>query len=76
MNANPIEPLTVMSEARVSIVDMEELTGRIWRNLHGTVDPARTRQVLVDLLPKYQEARILTFDPILTQRDAIEILRH
>ena len=76
MNANPIEPLSMKAEAGASIVDLEELTERIWRDLHGKVDPARVRQVLVDLLPQYQGARIFTFVPILMQRDAIEILRH
>jgi len=76
MNANPIEPLSMKAEAGDLSVDLEELTERIWRDLHGKVDPTRVRQVLVDLLPQYQGARILTFVPILMQRDAIEILRH
>ena len=76
MNANPVEPLSMKAEAGASIVNLDELAERIWRDLHGKVDPARVRQVLADLLPQYQGARIFTFVPILMQRDAIEILRH
>jgi hypothetical protein len=76
MNANPVEPLSVKAEAGVSIVDLDKLAESIWRDLHGQVDQSEIRQVLVDLKPKYQEARILTFIPVLMRRNAIEILRH
>ena len=75
MNANPVEPLSMKAEAWASIVDLDELTERIWRDLHGQVDQSEIRQVLFDLKPKYQEARILTFIPVLMRRNAIEILR-
>ena len=75
MNANPVESLSMKAEAGASIVDLEELTERIWRDLHGQVDQLEIRQVLFDLKPKYQEARILTFIPVLMRRNAIEILR-
>ena len=75
MNANPVEPLSMKAEAGVSIVDLDELTEKIWRDLQGQVDQSKIRQVLVDLKPKYQEARILTFIPLLMRRNAIEILR-
>ena len=56
-------------------MDLDELTEKIWRDLQGQVDQSKIRQVLVDLKPKYQEAHILTFIPILMRRNAIEILR-
>ena len=71
MNANPVEPLSLEAESGVLIVDLEALTDRIWRDLYGHVEQAKVHQVLVDLLPKYQEARIFTFIPILMRRDAI-----
>ena len=76
MTVDPVEPLSVEDEKGVSIVDLDLLTGKIWQDLHGQIPQERVRQVLLDLLPKYQEARILTFVSILMQRDAIEILRH
>ena len=75
MNANPVEPLSMKAEAGVSIVDLDDLTEKVWRDLQGQVDQSKIRQVLVDLKPKYQEARILSFVPILMRRNAIEILR-
>ena len=75
MNANPVEPLSMKAEAGVSIVDLDDLTEKVWRDLQGQVDQSKIRQVLVDLKPKYQEARILTFIPVLMRRNAIEILR-
>ena len=76
MTVDPVEPLSVEDEKGVSIVDLDLLTGKIWQDLHGQVSRERVRQVLLDLLPKYQEVRILTYVPILLQRNAIEILRH
>jgi len=74
MTANPVEPQSMQADAGFSIVNLEELAEGIWRDLHGQVDQARIRQVLVDLLPKYQEARVFTYSPVLIRRDAIEIL--
>ena len=76
MTVDPVEPLPVKDEEGVSIVDLDLLTGKIWQDLHGQVPRERVRQVLLDLLPNYQEVRILTYVPILLQRNAIEILRH
>ena len=76
MTVDPVEPLPVKDEEGVSIVDLDKLTGKIWQALHGQVPRERVRQVLLDLLPKYQEARILIYIPILLQRNAIDILRH
>jgi hypothetical protein len=74
MTANPVERQSVQVEAGVSIVNLEKLTEGIWQELHGQVDQMIVRQVLFDLLPKYQAARISTFVPVLIRRDAIEIL--
>ena len=75
MNTYPVKQRSMKAKGMVSIVDLEELTESVWRELHGTEDPRRIRHVLVDLLLKYKDARILTFLPILMRRDAIEILR-
>ena len=75
MDANPFEPHSLKVEAGVSIVDLDDLTEKVWRDLQGQVDQSKIREVLVDLKPKYKEARILTFIPVLMRRNAIEILR-
>jgi hypothetical protein len=75
MNNYLYESLSMKVEAEASIVNLEEMTDSVWLELHGTVDTDQIRHVLIDLLLKYQDARILTFLPILMRRDAIEILR-
>jgi hypothetical protein len=75
MSDNPVEPISIGDEVEVSIVDLKELTGIIWHDLHEEVDQAKIQQLLDDLLPKYQDAHILTFIPVLLRREAIEILR-
>ena len=76
MNTYPVKHRSMRVKGLASIVDLEELTESVWCDLHGTEDPRRIRHVLVDLLLKYKDARILTFLPILMRRDAIEILQH
>ncbi len=76
MNADHVELGSAKTITVVSNVDMDELTESVWGDLHGQVEKAEVRHVLDDLLPKYHQARILTFIPILMRRDAVEILRH
>jgi hypothetical protein len=75
MNNDVFESLSMKVEAGALIVNLEEMTDSVWLELQGTVDTVRIRHVLIDLLLKYQDARILTFLPILMRSDAIEILR-
>jgi hypothetical protein len=76
MNTNPVETQSIEAETEdVSFVDLEGLAELIRHELHDQVDNAEIYQLLVDLLPKYQEARILTYVPVLMRREAIEILR-
>ena len=76
MNSYLFESQSMKVEAGTSFVNLEEMTDSVWLELHGIVDTNRINLVLNDLLLKYQDARILTFLPILMRRDAIEILRH
>ncbi len=76
MNNDLVESKSWQADGEASIVNLEEITESVWIQLHGTVDTPRIRHVLIDLLLKYQDARILTFLPILMRRDAIEILQH
>ena len=76
MNNDLLESPSRKVEATASIVNLEEMTDSVWLELHGTIDTVQIRHDLNDLLLKYQDARILTFLPILMRRDAIEILRH
>ncbi len=66
----------VQSETGDAIVDLDGLMKGICRELHDQVDPSVVLQILVDLLPRYQNARIFNFIPVLLRRDALEMLRH
>jgi len=57
------------------IWDLDEMVDKVSRSLHEDVDPLMVRQVLIDVLADYEDARILTFVPILACRGAEEKLR-
>ncbi len=75
MVTNLAEPQNQQAQTFDEIVDLEELTDGICHQMQGQADPAIVRQVLASLLPKYKDAHILTFVPVLMQRDAMDILR-
>ena len=57
------------------IWDLDEMVAKVRRSLHEDVDPRMVRQTLLDILADYEDARILTFVPILACRGAEEKLK-
>ena len=57
------------------IWDLDEMVAKVRRSLHEEVDPLMVRQTLLDILADYEDARILTFVPILACRGAEERLK-
>jgi hypothetical protein len=55
--------------------DLDEMVDKVRRSLHEDVDPLMVRQTLIDVLADYEDARILTFVPILACRGAEEKLK-
>lgn len=55
--------------------DLDEMVDQVRRSLDEDVDPVLIRQALIDILADYEEARILTFVPILACRGAEEKLK-
>ena len=55
-------------------IDLEPLIASIWEEMHGLIDRGMILQALEEALPKYQNARIQTFVPILMRRDVTEKL--
>ncbi|MEA3439917.1 MAG: hypothetical protein U9R58_06510 [Chloroflexota bacterium] len=55
--------------------DVEILLERIWNHLGGTVSRSTIRQVLAEVLPNYESARVQTFIPILVHKETVERLR-
>lgn len=59
----------------ISEWDTETLTELIWTEMRGTVPRPLIRQVLAEVKPKFEDARIKTFVPIFIHRQAITQLR-
>lgn len=57
------------------IWDLDEMVDKVRHALYEDVDPMIVRQTLIDVLADYEDARILTFVPILACRGAEERLK-
>ena len=55
--------------------DIETLLERVWNHLGGTVSQSTIRQVLAEVLPNYESARIQTFVPIFVHKETVKRLR-
>jgi hypothetical protein len=55
--------------------DVETLLERIWNHLGGTVSRSTIRQVLAEVLPNYESARVQTFVPIFVHKETVKRLR-
>ena len=55
--------------------DIEPLLERVWNHLGGTVSQSTIRQVLAEVLPDYESARIQTFVPIFVHKETVKRLR-
>lgn len=55
--------------------DLETLIDLVWNDLQSQVSRAAVQQVLLEIIPEYENATITTFVPIFMRRDAVDILR-
>ena len=55
--------------------DVETLIERIWNDLGGKVSRSTICQVLAEVLPNYESARVQTFVPIFIHKDTVKRLR-
>ena len=65
--------LTMVSPA--PNLDVETLLEQIWNHLGGTVSRPTIRQVLAEVIPNYERARIQTFVPIFVHKETVKRLR-
>lgn len=54
--------------------DVEMIAERISRSLDGSVSRKKIRTIVEEVMPRYEDARIQTFVPILIQRDVMNEL--
>ena len=55
--------------------DVETLLEQIWSHLEGTVSRSTIRQVLAEVLPNYESARVQTFVPIFVHKETVKRLQ-
>ncbi|HXV44981.1 MAG TPA: hypothetical protein VEC96_18090, partial [Anaerolineae bacterium] len=55
--------------------DLETLIDLVWNDLQSQVSRAAVQQVLLEIIPEYQNATSPTFVPIFIRRDAVDTLR-
>ena len=55
--------------------DVETLLEHIWNHLEGTVSRSTIHQVLAEVLPNYESARVQAFVPIFVHKETVKRLR-
>jgi hypothetical protein len=55
--------------------DVETLIEKIRNDLGGTVSRSPIRQVVMEIIPRYESARIQTYVPIFVHKETVERLR-
>jgi hypothetical protein len=55
--------------------DVDTITEQVFGDLNGTVARSTIQEVIKEVIPKYEGARIQTFVPIFIRRDAVDQLR-
>ena len=55
--------------------DVQALIEGIWSHLGGTVTRSTIRQVLVEVIPRYESARVQTYVPIFVHKETVKRLR-
>jgi hypothetical protein len=55
--------------------EIEAMIEEVWHQLRGRARRTEILQVLLEILPKYEDARVTLFVPIFVRREAVEVLR-
>jgi hypothetical protein len=55
--------------------NVQTLLERIWNDLEGKVSRSTVRQVLAEVIPNYESARVLAFVPIFVHKETVKRLR-
>ena len=54
--------------------DVETVIEQVWQDLQGEVNRSAILQVLLKIIPKYENARITTYVPLLVRRETVDEL--
>ena len=74
MDAITAEARHPLRAAGAAGLDVNQMTEQVWRELGGKVSRETVQQVVSDVVPRYQDARILSYVPIFVRQDALRAL--
>ena len=74
MDAITAETRHPLRAAGAAGLDINQMTEQVWRELGGKVSLETVQQVVSDVVPRYQDARILSYVPIFVRQDALRAL--
>ena len=55
--------------------DVETVIEQVWQDLQGEFDRSLILQVLLQIIPKYENARVTTYVPLFVRRETVAALR-
>lgn len=63
------KPVINLGADEISQIDPEAIIEQIWSDLGGRASRSDIRRVVIEVAPKYADARILTYVPIFLGRE-------
>jgi hypothetical protein len=75
MNDRRLQQKNHLAANNQAELDISAMAEQIWQKFQGRVSHAAIRQILLDILPMYENARVRRYVPILVRRKALEMLR-
>jgi hypothetical protein len=66
---NDQKPVINLDPGRISQIDMEATIEQIWKDLGGTASRSDIRSVVIEVAPRYADARIFTYVPIFMRKE-------
>ena len=75
MNDEPVRPVYDAPVKKDSDWDIETMIDQVWRQLQGQVSRAAIQAVILEIVPRYENARVTTYIPVLIHREAVDTLR-
>ena len=62
-------PVINLDPAGNSPIDLEAIIEQIWKDLGGTASRSDVRSVVIEVAPRYTDARIFTYVPIFMSKE-------
>ena len=66
---NDQEPIINIDPGGNSSIDLEAIIEQIWKDLGDTASRSDIRRVVIEVAPRYADARIFTYVPIFMRKE-------